>query len=125
MTPSRVVLRAIGVQFPVLDDPTVVELLALREAILWCLGQGLAFVRFEGDAKLVIDKIRRADTGDSRMGVVLEEVVNHFDSNPGFSVRFVGRRNNRVAYLVARKALSVYPTMSRAFNFQAWLISRM
>ncbi|CAL1377911.1 unnamed protein product [Linum trigynum] len=125
MTPSRDVLRASGVQFPVISDPAIVELLALHEAILWCLGQGFASVRFEGDAKVFIDQIRNGDPRDSRMGAVLEEVVNLFDSNPGLSIRFVGRSNNRVAHLVARKALSLYPTMSRVFNFQAWLLSRM
>ncbi|CAL1396592.1 unnamed protein product [Linum trigynum] len=67
MTPSRVVLRASGIQIPVIDDPAMVELTALREAILLCLGQGFASVRFEGDAKVVIDKIRRGDSRDSRM----------------------------------------------------------
>ncbi|CAL1401916.1 unnamed protein product [Linum trigynum] len=119
------VLMAKGIQFPGIDDPTVVELLVLREAIAWCLGQGFTGMRFEGDAKVIIDKINSKDASDSRMGVVLEEVLQYFCSNPGFSVRFVGRRNNRVAHLVARKALSLYPTTSRFFDFQAWLGSRM
>ncbi|CAL1413585.1 unnamed protein product [Linum trigynum] len=117
MTASSAVLRVAGVQFPAIDDHATVELIALREALLWCLGQGLASVRFEGDAKVVIDKIRRRDSRDSRLGAILEEVIKIFDSSPGFSVRFVGRHRNRVAHLVARKALALYPIMSRAFNF--------
>ncbi|CAL1413810.1 unnamed protein product [Linum trigynum] len=40
LTPDREVLLAKGIQFPVIDDPMVVELLVLREAILWCQGLG-------------------------------------------------------------------------------------
>ncbi|CAL1396881.1 unnamed protein product [Linum trigynum] len=121
----QTLLLARGVQFSQMDDPVVVELLVLREAIIWCLEQGLSEVRFEGDAKVIIDKINQADTRDSRLGTVLEEIAHSFRTQPGFSVRFVGRENNRVAHLVARKALSLYPTMSRFFDFQTWLASRV
>ncbi|CAL1354845.1 unnamed protein product [Linum trigynum] len=108
-----------------IDDPMVVELLDLREAVLWCISHGFTDMRFEGDAKVVIDKILGADTSDSRMGAILEEIVQFVASSPGFSVRFVGRHSNRVAHLVARKALFLYPTTSRLFDFQSWLNSRM
>ncbi|CAL1365692.1 unnamed protein product [Linum trigynum] len=123
--PTRTLLLARGIQFAQMDDPAVVELLGLREAIIWCMEQGLSAVRFEGDAKVIIDKINQADTRDSRLGAVLEEVVHYIRTQSGFSVRFVGRENNRVAHLVARKTLSLYPTMSRFFDFQTWLVSRV
>ncbi|CAL1389099.1 unnamed protein product [Linum trigynum] len=114
-----------GTQYPVVDDPMVVELLVLREAILWCLGMGLSAVRFEGDAKVVIDKVLQADNRDSRMGAILEEVIGYLSVHRGLSVRFVGRRNNRVALRVARKALLLYPAASRCFDFNGWLRARM
>ncbi|CAL1412862.1 unnamed protein product [Linum trigynum] len=123
--PARTLLLDRGVQFDQMDDPAVVELLVLREAIIWCMEQGLSEVRFQGDAKVVIDKFNQADTRDSRLGAVLEEIGHYFRTQPGFSVRFVGRENNRVAHLVARKALSLYPTMSRFFDFQTGLVSRV
>ncbi|CAL1372837.1 unnamed protein product [Linum trigynum] len=116
--PGRTLLMARGIQFAQMDDPAVVELLVLREAIIWCMEQGLSAVRFEGDANVIIDKINQADTRDSRLGAVLEEIVLYLRAQSGFSVRFVGRKNNRVAHLVARKALSLYLTMSRFFDFQ-------
>ncbi|CAL1392876.1 unnamed protein product [Linum trigynum] len=118
-------LCAAGVQFPYLDDPMVVELLTLREAVRWCLASGFLLMRFEGDAKVVIDKICRADVHDSRVGTILEEIMQIFRENPGFTVRFVGRENNRVAHMVARQALSLFPTTCRYFDFQNWLASRM
>ncbi|CAL1413747.1 unnamed protein product [Linum trigynum] len=39
--PTRTLLLARGVQFSQMDDPVVVELLVLREAIIWCVEQGL------------------------------------------------------------------------------------
>ncbi|CAL1356788.1 unnamed protein product [Linum trigynum] len=122
---ARTLLLARGVQFSQMDDPGMVELLVLREAIVWCMEQGLSEVRFEGDAMVIIDKINQANTRDSRLGAVLEEIGHYFLTQSGFSVRFVGRENNRVAHLVARKALSLYPTMSRFFVFPSWLVSRV
>ncbi|CAL1360971.1 unnamed protein product [Linum trigynum] len=107
------------------DGHLVVELLVLREAILWCLGMGLSTDRFEGDAKVVIDKILQADNKDSRMGVILEEVIGYLSAHRGLSVRFVGRRNNRVAHMVVKKALLLYPAVSHCFDFTGWLQARM
>ncbi|CAL1379943.1 unnamed protein product [Linum trigynum] len=112
-------LWAAGVQFPLLDDPMVAEVLTLREAIRWCITQGLVSMRFEGDAKVVIEKLCQADVRDSRIGAILEEILQVFTIYPGFIVRFVGRGSNRVAHSVARQALSLFPTMCRYFEFQA------
>ncbi|CAL1412530.1 unnamed protein product [Linum trigynum] len=122
---DREILLTDGVQFPLIDDPMEVELMVLREAILLCLGHGFMEVRFKGDAKVVIKKIIRAHTKDSRIGVILEEIVQYFALHTRFSVRFVGQSSNMVAHLVARKALALYPTASRIFDFQALLKSRM
>ncbi|CAL1398296.1 unnamed protein product [Linum trigynum] len=91
LTLARDILLAKGVQFPGIVDPAVVELLVLREAMLWCLEHGFAVVRFERDAKVIIDKIKQADVRDNQMGVVLDKVVQYFAAHSGFSIRFVGR----------------------------------
>ncbi|CAL1353003.1 unnamed protein product [Linum trigynum] len=119
------VLLAKGIQFLSIEDPVVAEVLALREAVRWCIARGFGEVCFEGDAKVIIDKVRRREAEDSRMGAVLSEVVQLFVAHPGLSIRFVGRRSNRVAHLVARKAISLYPTACSVFDFQACLLSRM
>ncbi|CAL1400383.1 unnamed protein product [Linum trigynum] len=67
LTSNREVWLVKGVHLPWVDDPLVVELLVLREAILWCLSLGLSAVTFEGDAKVLIDKINQADARDSRV----------------------------------------------------------
>ncbi|CAL1356443.1 unnamed protein product [Linum trigynum] len=125
MNAAREVLLAKGVQFPGLVDPMVIELLTLREAIDWCLGLGFIDVRFEGDAKVIIDKIILQEASDTRVGAILEEVLHYFQSHPGLGVRFIGQKNNRVAHRVAKKALPLSPTICRVFDFQAWLLSRM
>ncbi|CAL1387228.1 unnamed protein product [Linum trigynum] len=115
------VLLAKGVQFDVIEDPMIVELLVLREALFRCLANGFTMMRFEGDAKVIIDKINHRDTQDSRIGALLEEVLYSFSIHSGFRVRFVGRSNNRVAYLVVRKALSLHPSSCHSFDFRASL----
>ncbi|CAL1409720.1 unnamed protein product [Linum trigynum] len=122
---DKAAILAKGIQFLVLDDPMIIEILVLREAIACCLECEFTAMRFEGDAQVIIEKILRNDVRDNRVGAILEEIVNSFAVNMGFNVRFVGRRNNRVAHLVARKALSLFPTTCRSFDFQAWLNSRM
>ncbi|CAL1361259.1 unnamed protein product [Linum trigynum] len=119
--PDREVDGAIGVYLPEVDDPKLVELLVFREAILWCRNRGLRQVQFEGDAKVVIDRLNSAQGSDSTAGAIFREVLLYLAENEGFRVRFVGRRSNRVAHMVARKALSLYPTASRSFDFVAWL----
>ncbi|CAL1413888.1 unnamed protein product [Linum trigynum] len=91
MTSSQEVILARGIQFPELGDPMVIELLTLREAVGWCLGLGFTEVRFEGDAKVIIDKIISRQASDNRVGAILEEVLHYFLSNPGLAVRFIGR----------------------------------
>ncbi|CAL1406945.1 unnamed protein product [Linum trigynum] len=125
MDQSGMVLMAKGVQFAGIDDPLLAEILSLLEALLWYSGTGFDKMRFEGDAKTIIDKINQADTRDSRAGALLEEVLICLSNHSGFSVRFVGRRSNSVAHLVAKKALHLYPNASRFFDFIAWLTSRM
>ncbi|CAL1377023.1 unnamed protein product [Linum trigynum] len=125
MNPAGEVLRAKGVQFVGVDEPLVAEMLTLHEAVLWCIASGFTEVQFEGDDKVIIDKFNHADIRDSRIGALLEEVLHCLSNHSGFSVRFVGRRSNRVAHLVARKTLLLYPTTSRVFDFLAWLNSRM
>ncbi|CAL1373116.1 unnamed protein product [Linum trigynum] len=61
-------LWAQGIHVANIDDPMTVELLVLWAAILWCLESGFADARFEGDAKVIIDKINQANTRDSTMG---------------------------------------------------------
>ncbi|CAL1362457.1 unnamed protein product [Linum trigynum] len=41
-------LLARGIEFSVIDDPMVVELLVLRETFLLCLANGFTEARFEG-----------------------------------------------------------------------------
>ncbi|CAL1400212.1 unnamed protein product [Linum trigynum] len=101
----------------------VVEMLVLREAVVWCMANRFTQVRFESDVKVVIDKINKADARDSQIGALMEEVLQYFAIHGGMSVHFVGRRSNRVAHLVARKAVQLYPIASRFFDFVAWLNS--
>ncbi|CAL1393469.1 unnamed protein product [Linum trigynum] len=71
MDQPGMVLMAKGFHFAGIDNPLLAEILSLWEAILWCSGIGFDQMRFEGDAKTIIDKINQADTRDSRVGALL------------------------------------------------------
>ncbi|CAL1410178.1 unnamed protein product [Linum trigynum] len=45
------IIWAAGVQFPLLEDPMVAEILTLREAIRWCIGGVLCLCDLKGTPK--------------------------------------------------------------------------
>ncbi|CAL1391706.1 unnamed protein product [Linum trigynum] len=119
------VVAAKGLVFEGVVDPLVVETISLREALHCCQDLGIPQVRFEGDAKILIDKINAKDARDSRVGAIIKEILSLLRVHSGFCVRFVGRNSNRVAHSVARKTLSLSPASSRLYDFRAWVESRV
>ncbi|CAL1383383.1 unnamed protein product [Linum trigynum] len=60
-----------GFYYAGIVDPFLVELVAFRDAVQWCLGKGMDAVWFYGDAKGVIEKIQRRDARDMKGGAYL------------------------------------------------------
>ncbi|CAL1410668.1 unnamed protein product [Linum trigynum] len=118
------VFAAQGLMFTGLQDPMLVELSTLRDAMRWCQHRGLEAVTFEGDAKIVIDKVNARDVCAATGGALFEEIRQLLLLSPGFRVKFVGRQNNRVAHMVAKKALSLFPAGCNGFDFCGWLRSQ-
>ncbi|CAL1398997.1 unnamed protein product [Linum trigynum] len=108
-----------GVMYNGLLNPMLTELSTLRDAIRWCRQLGFVTMRIEGDAKVVIDKVNTRSIADAAGGAIFEEIRHLLSALPGFQIRFVGRQNNRVAHLVAKKALSLFPTGCNGFDFCA------
>ncbi|CAL1355816.1 unnamed protein product [Linum trigynum] len=99
----------------------MVELVALRESVLWCVSARFTTMLLAGDAKGIIDKVRAGVVNDALGGAILQEIKWMLRDNPGFSVHFVGRQNNRASHLVTRKALSLSLRTLSSFDFCAWL----
>ncbi|CAL1390732.1 unnamed protein product [Linum trigynum] len=74
LTPAREILLVQGVQFEGLDDPMVAELLTLSDAVSWVRNLCFMEMRFEGDAKMVIEKILQRDTRDNQVGAITSPV---------------------------------------------------
>ncbi|CAL1374176.1 unnamed protein product [Linum trigynum] len=106
--------------YPDVQDPFLVELLALRDGIQWALEMGVQDVVFAGDAKVVLDKVKEDLFLDARGGAILSEIKVLRQCFLQSSVRFVGRARNRVTHMVARKALSLFPSLI-GFDFRSCL----
>ncbi|CAL1406979.1 unnamed protein product [Linum trigynum] len=122
--PTGMVVAASAALYVGIWEPALVELLAFPDALRWCLAFGFQSMVFAGDAQVVVGKIRDGEVDDVHGGMLLEEIRSMRDLFQEFRVIFVGRESNRVAHLVARKALSLSPSLV-GFNFVSWLFSAM
>ncbi|CAL1384274.1 unnamed protein product [Linum trigynum] len=66
------VVEARGWWYNGLQNPLLVEAVALQDAIRWCQEKGLSIVQIEGDAKIVIDKVNAGAVCDAVGGSLLE-----------------------------------------------------
>ncbi|CAL1390217.1 unnamed protein product [Linum trigynum] len=70
---SGMILFAFGKAYEGLSDPFVMECLALRDALQWCLMHGFVFVKFHGDSQQLIHRMVRSDVSHDRSGAILED----------------------------------------------------
>ncbi|CAL1395534.1 unnamed protein product [Linum trigynum] len=68
------------------------------------------FVRIEGDAKTIIEKVKARSIQDAVGGALLEEIQQLLSATLEFRLQFVGRQYNTAGHMVARKTLSLFPT---------------
>ncbi|CAL1395383.1 unnamed protein product [Linum trigynum] len=97
---------AYGKFYPGLNDPFLAELLALRDAMLWCVNHGYYNVCFCGDSQLVTRRATENEVHHESGGAILEEI--RLLKSSFFFIKFVfaPRRTNRAAHLVAKTALA-------------------
>ncbi|XP_042983230.1 uncharacterized protein LOC122312638 [Carya illinoinensis] len=82
------------------------ECFALWEAMVLCEDLGLGNVQFEGDAKGVIDAVRRGDKDDSSAGHLVEALQQKINSFFKWNVSFIRTEGNEVAHQLAKMALN-------------------
>ncbi|CAL1385970.1 unnamed protein product [Linum trigynum] len=97
---------AFGKYYEGISEAYISELLALRDAMRWCLTHNFLVVAFCGDAQLVIKHAMAKNASHSRAGAVLEEVHSFFSFFESVSCLFAPRSYNRAAHVVANQALS-------------------
>ncbi|CAL1367047.1 unnamed protein product [Linum trigynum] len=96
---------AVGKFYQGISDAYISELLAIRDAMKWCLTHNFFTVVFCGDSQLVIKDVTLKKTSHSRAGALLEEVHSLLSSFLSVSCHFAPRSFNRAAHLVAKQAL--------------------
>ncbi|CAL1361463.1 unnamed protein product [Linum trigynum] len=99
------VLFAFGKFYEGIQDPFLMECLALRDAIHWCLTHSFLSVCFHGDSQLLIRRMIGGDMHHVRGGAILEDVRSLASSFLDVSFVFVSRQLNRAAHHVAQQAL--------------------
>ncbi|CAN1177238.1 Putative ribonuclease H protein At1g65750 [Linum perenne] len=107
--PTGMVLHAVGTPYPGITDPFILELLACRDAVSWCVSSGLFQVDFEGDAEMVSKAVRDQESTRAQGGIIVQEVSRLLASSPSFKLLSVRRSANRAAHSVARLALRYLP----------------
>ncbi|CAL1366663.1 unnamed protein product [Linum trigynum] len=118
------IIAAKATRYTACSDPYVLEALALRDCLVHCTQAQLQNIHIQGDAKVILDKCRAGDTCDSKIGILLQEIVLLLQVLSSVSLQFVGRLNNRVAHSVAKHALGLSPRQIARFDYVAWLRSR-
>ncbi|CAL1399517.1 unnamed protein product [Linum trigynum] len=99
------IIFAVGKFYQGISDAYISELLAIRDAMKWCLTHNFFTVVFCGDSQLVIKDVTLKKTSHSRAGAILEEVHSLLSSFLSVSCLFAPRSFNRAAHVVAKQAL--------------------
>jgi len=88
------------------SPPSEAEALSLLEALTFPDNQGMEFVIFESDCKLVVDTIISTSTPSNEFGDIIYRCKTLLASHNNYSVFYVRRQANRVAHNIARASLS-------------------
>ncbi|CAN1141599.1 Uncharacterized mitochondrial protein AtMg00310 [Linum perenne] len=114
---SSSVIFAGGRSFPHVLDPFTLEVLAVREALRWCIGKSIVSLDVEGDAAMVTKHILDKKCLHPRAGVIVQEckaLLSRYPTIRCFSVR---REANTAAHNLAKHALTMLPLRSRLSDF--------
>ncbi|CAN1145622.1 hypothetical protein LINPERHAP2_LOCUS14781 [Linum perenne] len=95
-----------------------VEAQALLEAMSWGESEGWTMVVFESDAQEVVRAIQTSPRDDTEFEDILRACDAVLRWNPGFSIAFVRRGQNKIAHELARHSTSyVLPFFLRMLRF--------
>ncbi|CAN1279426.1 Putative ribonuclease H protein At1g65750, partial [Linum perenne] len=107
--PTGMVLHVVGTPYLGITDPFILELLACRDAVSWCVSSGLFQVDFESDAEMVSKAVSEQENLRAQGGIIVQEVTRLLASSPTFKLLSVRRSANRAAHSVARMTLRYLP----------------
>ncbi|CAL1377284.1 unnamed protein product [Linum trigynum] len=96
------ILFAFGKFYDYMIDAFIIEMLALRDALGWCLSNSISNVSFCADAHVIIQMINRKDSSHVLGGSLLAEIQVLRVSMQRVSFHFALRKYNRAAHIVAK-----------------------
>ncbi|XP_050233568.1 uncharacterized protein LOC126682054 [Mercurialis annua] len=118
-------IATVARRFTHVNSPTLVEALALREAVLLAKSRQLTTVIFEGDAKGIIDAMIEGSNLNPACDVVLHDCRILCSSFSAVSFSFIRRTGNWVAHSLAKKSLKDIPFCTNTLAHLVWLEERL
>ncbi|XP_055960162.1 uncharacterized protein LOC130014978 [Mercurialis annua] len=112
-------------KFHFVNSPSLVDALAMREAIYLAQFLKLPTVLFEEDAKAIIDAMTNGSMVDLDCEVVVQDCRILVKNNSSYPFSFINRKCNWVAHVVAKKALKEFDFCNNALAQILWLESRL
>ncbi|CAN1126729.1 Putative ribonuclease H protein At1g65750 [Linum perenne] len=103
------ILCAGGRSFSKIEDPFSLELLAIREAIYWCLWSGCLLTDIESDSESVIHRLQNCDELHPSVGAIISETRFLLRAHSSIKISHINRKANSAAHAIARNALSLLP----------------
>jgi ribonuclease HI len=90
---------------PGLLEPAAAEAVSLFHGMKFCKELGISNLTLEGDSLVVISAIQKRDASSSRIGHLIGDIVEVWNSSPGWQFEHVRRESNRAAHGLAKAAL--------------------
>ena len=90
-----------------MDDPIVMEALAMLKAIIWARDMCFHEIILEGDACNIISQVNSITTDLSTFGLIIEDIKTERKWFHSSQFTFIPKEGNRVAHELAQFGLSL------------------
>lgn len=93
-------------------DPKIAEVLAIKEALTWCVKDSYTKVQVESDSEMVVKAIQSSEQDNSTFGQIIRDCQHILSLSNGLSIHHVRRSTNHVAHQVAHVLARASDSMS-------------
>ncbi|KAL6534051.1 hypothetical protein OROHE_013884 [Orobanche hederae] len=91
------------------SDPTMVEVLSIREALSWIKDRGWSNVQIETNSMVVVQSMAYPLAASSPFNAIVKDCLSIMNELSKCSIAFVRRSTNHIAHVLARNAYNFFP----------------